>query len=258
MSEENNQEGAIRVSYSQNLNELATAMAKAQAEIGTARKDAENPFFKKPYADLASIWEACRSPLSKHGLSIVQLPFASGRQVTVWTMLLHSSGQFISGELTMSAVKDDPQSIGSCLTYLRRYSLAAVAGVAPAEDDGNAAAGNRPYSEHRFSNANNDDDSQSHPPSAVKPSKRQETREWLILKDLLVTVGATPGKIDEARALIKYVFPGVTLEQARDKPEDAKLVIDAIDEARLTIQDIELCRESFRQFGLLKQEPAAT
>ena len=125
---------------SEQINELATALSKAQGVIIPASKDADNPFFKSKYADLASVWEVAREPLYKNGLAIIQLPSADGNIVTLKTLLTHSSGQFISSDLTMVAKDASPQAIGSCITYLRRYSLSAVVGIASEiDDDGNSA-----------------------------------------------------------------------------------------------------------------------
>lgn len=122
---------------------IAAALAKAQGEMTGAAKDKTNPHFKSAYADLASVWDACRAALSKNGLSVVQPVSADGNRVTVTTLLAHSSGEWISGELTMTAAQNTPQGIGSCITYARRYALASMVGVAPEDDDGNAAS-NRP------------------------------------------------------------------------------------------------------------------
>lgn len=129
---------------SENIGDLAAALAKAQGEIESAHKDSANPFFKSKYADLASVWDACRIPLSKNGLAVVQMPRADGATVTMVTRLVHSSGQWIEGELSAVAKDDGPQSIGSIVTYLRRYMLQSVTGVAPDDDDGNAAQGQAP------------------------------------------------------------------------------------------------------------------
>lgn len=126
---------------SETIGALAGALSKAQAEIRGAVKDTANPFFKSKYADLSSVWEACREPLAKNGLSIVQTNRAGDGRVIVETLLMHASGEWISGELDMRPVKDDPQGVGSAITYARRYSLAAMVGVAPEDDDGNAASG---------------------------------------------------------------------------------------------------------------------
>lgn len=119
---------------------LSAALAKAQGEIQGASKDKTNPHFKSAYADLASIWEACRDALSKNGLAVLQPVSASGASVTVATMLSHSSGEWVCGELTMTATQNTPQGIGSCITYARRYALASMVGVAPEDDDANEAS----------------------------------------------------------------------------------------------------------------------
>ncbi len=132
----------MSIAQSDSINELAAALAKAQSEIEGAKKDSANPFFKSKYADLESVWTACRVPLTKNGLSVVQLVSSEGDdgKVTVTTQLLHSSGQWIRGSLTGKPVKADPQGTGSCITYYRRYGLAAIVGVFQADDDGNAAS----------------------------------------------------------------------------------------------------------------------
>lgn len=124
---------------SKSIKELAGALAKAQGEIMGAHKDSANPYFNSRYADLASVWDACRIPLSKNGLSVVQTCRFEDGHVNVETMLMHESGEWIADVLAMTPVKTDPQGIGSCLTYARRYSLAAIAGVCPEDDDAEAA-----------------------------------------------------------------------------------------------------------------------
>jgi hypothetical protein len=127
--------------HSDTLTELAPALAKAQGEMKAAAKDSRNPHFNSKYADLASVWEACRGPLATNGLAVIQTPETEGPVVSVHTMLLHASGQWVRTKLQVTAVKSDPQGIGSAITYARRYGLAAVVGVAPDEDDdGNAAS----------------------------------------------------------------------------------------------------------------------
>ena len=127
------------LTHSDALNELAAALAKAQGLIANASKDSANPFFKAKYADLASVREAIRGPLAAHGLAVVQSPAADGATVSVETLLMHSSGQWIKGLVTATAKDAGPQAIGSCITYLRRYALQAFSGVAAEDDDGNAA-----------------------------------------------------------------------------------------------------------------------
>lgn len=140
---------------SEQIQDLAEALALAQGEIAGARKDSKNPHFNSKYADLASIWDACREPLSKHGLSVVQSPRLVGEADHSWveveTVLFHKTGQFISDVLAIPIARADAQGVGSALTYGRRYALAAMVGIAPEDDDdGNAAvgrtAGERPKS----------------------------------------------------------------------------------------------------------------
>ena len=123
------------------INELATALCKAQAQIEGARKDGHNPHFRSSYSTLASVWDACRAPLSSNGLSIVQGASANGADVTITTLLLHTSGQWVRETLTMIGKDHNPQSVGSAISYGRRYQLAAVVGVAPEDDDAEAAEG---------------------------------------------------------------------------------------------------------------------
>lgn len=157
---------------SQETKDLDAALATAQGEIRHALKDAENPFFRARYADLASVWSACREALAKHGLSVSQWPCAwdpaanyvetlvkatqareaGGKDrdpavqagtITMVTRLAHASGQWLQATMVMPVAKQNPQAVGSAITYARRYALAAAVGVAPDDDDdGNAASGN--------------------------------------------------------------------------------------------------------------------
>jgi len=120
---------------SHDIGELAEALAKAQGCMEPATKDATNPFFKSQYASLASCWQACRGPLSKHGLAVIQTTETVNGDVTVISMLAHSSGQWIKGKLSVKPPKTDSQSLGSCLSYLRRYSLSALVGLSTQDDD---------------------------------------------------------------------------------------------------------------------------
>jgi hypothetical protein len=127
---------------SENINELAAALAIAQGQITGALKDSANPFFKSKYADLASVWDACREHLSKNGLAVIQTTEnVSPEAITVVTTLAHKSGQYIKGVLAMTPKDGSPQAFGSCLTYARRYALAAIVGVAQIDDDANSASG---------------------------------------------------------------------------------------------------------------------
>lgn len=130
---------------------LAAALAAAQGAISPAGKDAKNPHLGNRYADLASVWDACRGPLSANGLSIVQT-LELGQPMVLRTTLLHSSGEFISGivPLIMGEGKgiNPMQQLGSAMTYARRYGLSAIVGVvADDDDDGHGSA--RPVADAR-------------------------------------------------------------------------------------------------------------
>ncbi len=121
------------------LGALAKALAKAQGEIKEALKDSQNPHFKSNYATLAATWEACRGPLSKHGLSVVQRGKVTPDGYVMRTRLLHESGQWIEGEVPCITggrqQQNEMQQLGSAITYARRYGLASMVGVAPEGDD---------------------------------------------------------------------------------------------------------------------------
>ncbi len=125
---------------SETIGKIAEALAIAQGMMEGAKKDSTNPFFKTKYSDLASVWEACRQPLSKNGLSVSQIVnSADDGSPAITTILMHSSGEWLSGELVMRITKIDPQTIGSATTYGRRYALAAIVGIAPEDDDAETA-----------------------------------------------------------------------------------------------------------------------
>jgi len=120
---------------SEQINELAFALSKAQSEITPAIKDSVNPFFKSKYADLSNVWDACRTPLTKNGLTVIQTMDYKEDKIFLVTTLAHSSGQWIKSILPIIPNKQDAQGIGSAITYMRRYSLAALVGVTTDEDD---------------------------------------------------------------------------------------------------------------------------
>lgn len=127
---------------SESITALSSALSKAQGEIEGAVKDKQNPAFRSRYADLGAVWDAIRAPLAKHGLSVVQMPHsADPTSFCLVTRLMHSSGEWLEGDYPLNPTKHDPQGYGSAITYARRYALMAVLGVAPEDDDGNAASG---------------------------------------------------------------------------------------------------------------------
>jgi hypothetical protein len=190
--------GGAKMETSATIGKLADALAKAQGVMNGATKDSANPFFNSKYADLSSVWDACRKPLSDNGLSIVQVgEFLPEHPdlVCVVTTLCHSSGEWIRGMFAVRPGKTDPQAAGSAITYLRRYSLQSMVGIAPEDDDGNAASAqpgaNTPAQKQRAT-----------PPKTTAPpksdKKKPESTEALIcmaaVKDISHKDGETNGK----------------------------------------------------------------
>lgn len=151
--------------HSQSITALATALAKAQGSMGGALKDSENPFFKSKYADLESVWSACRKPLADNGLSVIQGVSADDSGVMVTTLLAHESGEWIRSTLRMVPKDSSPQVVGSCTSYARRYGLASMVGVYQSDDDAEAA-------QRRAEAAARSNGEISHPPNILTGDKR--------------------------------------------------------------------------------------
>jgi len=191
---------------SPDINEIAGALALAQSAMSFAAKDSTNPHFKSRYADLYSVLDAVRPHLSAQGIAIVQIPSCIDGKVAVETRLLHKSGQWIGdGGGAWATCRDmSPQSVGSAETYGRRYGLMALCGIAPADDDGEAAQG-RP---------------QPAPPKAApvrQPDPKPEP------KDAFPDQHDGVGQVKEVRALVTAIK-----ERAHpDRLKDLTLLIQA-------------------------------
>ena len=123
------------------MKNIATALVKAQKEFGPALKTSSNPHFRTKYADLSACIEAVIDGLNNNGIYLMQLTDESDTGIKIQTVFIHESGeQMSSGWLFVPAAKHDPQGFGSALTYARRYSIMVACGIAPADDDGNAAS----------------------------------------------------------------------------------------------------------------------
>lgn len=123
------------------MTKIAPAICAAQTQIKHAVKDSSNPFFKSKYADLDSVWDAVEEALKGNSLSVVQLPCEIGGNAGLSTMILHSSGEYIQESVPLILAKQDPQGVGSSITYMRRYALAAALGVRTCDDDAERAMG---------------------------------------------------------------------------------------------------------------------
>lgn len=128
------------MNHSDSLAKIAPALLEAQKEIRNALKDSNNPHFGNTFASLTSVISAVKPSLNAQGITIIQIPGYADGTATMETMLLHESGEFIGGVSGSPVTKKDPQGVGSAITYLRRYSLAAVGCIGQEDDDGNEAS----------------------------------------------------------------------------------------------------------------------
>jgi hypothetical protein len=154
---------------SEQINELASAMAKMQGELESAAKSSENPFLKNKYADLATVWDVCRLPMSKNGLSLIQqirpatvligdtIVYSNDKAMLV-TTIMHSSGQWMRSVCPIITSKQDAQGMGAGITYMRRYAMCAMLGITQDDDDGNSASGitSKAFTEKQLHEAIND------------------------------------------------------------------------------------------------------
>lgn len=169
---------------SDSINELATALAKAQGEIKDAPLDSINPHFKNKYASLESMLKTIRPVFAKHGLSIIQMPHTNteGKHLLT-TRLMHSSGQWLESDLQLLLMKQDMQGIGAATTYARRQAVSAVAGISSDEDnDGEpAAVSSKPIPKPIVNHA-------------PKPVKSEVMTEADVLADTVINFGKFQGK----------------------------------------------------------------
>lgn len=134
--------------HSQNIGQLALALSLAQGEMEAASKNSNNPYFKSKYADLSEVWAVIRAPLSKNGLSVIQSINGTYEKPVITTILAHQSGEYISSTLELNGEgvgkdgekKLNAQTMGSAISYGRRYALSALVGVCQEDDDGNSAS----------------------------------------------------------------------------------------------------------------------
>lgn len=188
----NNQQTENKMNQSEQINELASALALAQGEMQNAKKDVSNPFYKSKYADLASVMDTARPVLSKNGLSVAQLTEMTESGVILVTQLLHKSGQWLRASYPVKPLKDDPQGMGSALTYARRYSYGAIVGIATEEDDdGNAASGKQ--------------DNQKPTAKSVYGTQTDMKKRFKEIKDAILETG-THAELDAVTAKYKADF----------------------------------------------------
>jgi hypothetical protein len=192
---------------SEQINELAMALAKAQGKIQSAIKDKENSYLKNKYASLDSIWDACRKPLSENGLSITQWPSVDGEHLEMGQLLMHSSGQYIQYDpLRVKLDKINAQGIGIATTYARRYMLASAIGVTADED-------------------NDAQDIVDTPPSGKKQPASKKSPE--------IAKGPPPWRPTKGEFFAKATkeFPSLSLEDISDELKEAGFLEYNVDKA---------------------------
>lgn len=127
---------------SDSIANLIKALCKFHSEVDPIKKDADNPYFKSKYADLAGCIETTKIPLASNGLAVSQVTrVREDGQILLVTLLMHISGEYLYGEYLLTPIKTDPQSMGGAMTYARRYNYLAILGLAPEDDDGAVASG---------------------------------------------------------------------------------------------------------------------
>lgn len=201
---------------SESIKELATALSKFQNEVQDPGKNSDNPFFKSKYVELDDLLASVRPVLTRNGLSILQEPSSDGTNVTVKTVLLHNSGEFIEFEaLALKPVKTDPQGLGSAITYGRRYALSSILGVAwDADDDGNKASGKQTTQQTP----------QKPKPPQPAPAAVDDKKQLLIkLSHHAKEVGLSP---EDIKQLMDFKFKAVKsddldIEQIKDLTKNA-------------------------------------
>jgi hypothetical protein len=208
-----------------NKSESITALTKAlnmfQGKLTAVKKDAINPFFKSKYATLDTIWETIRKPLSENGLAITQTMGVQDGKSVLETTLYHTSGEWISGTQLVNPVKDDPQSLGSAISYARRYSLSAILGIVSDEDD-DANIATKPATKQ-----------ESKPQKSVSPAVETPQKSEVKLaseaqvKKIYASVKEKGITADQAKAYLKSTFNKLSTKELT-VTEASQLIADIL------------------------------
>lgn len=186
-------EETSNITHSPSLGKIAEALSKAQASMKPAVFNRTNPHYKSKYADLTSVFDACRKPLGDNSIAVVQTTVPSSDGVTLKTMLIHSSGEWVSSELYLKPKDMSPQSVGSALTYARRYGISSLVGISSDEDDdSNAAQPEKPTSQPRTP-------SEAYLPKVKSLSEAQ-------LKRLFAIASSAGWNTDSVKAYLKITY----------------------------------------------------
>lgn len=234
---------------SESIVELSKALCKVQAELRGYKEDSTNLYYKSKYGDLSSVWAAVRKPLTDAGLSVTQvidrcepmqmLPELKNKKgevlpppgdpITIETILMHTSGEWISGRLEIRAERPGPQAVGIAITYGRRYALAAIVGVAPEDDDAEGATN---HGKANGNAANNQKKKPVNPLTEIYTKAKADPyflkdAEWKkILKEIGITKsessysGKNSDRLKDLKTVIKN-FRAQEQEEQANGPGDA-------------------------------------
>lgn len=216
---------------SESIIELAKAMAAFQGEVKQPTKDGNNPHFRSSYVTLDGVVAAVTETASKHGLSFMQFPINDGERIGVKTLVMHTSGEFIESEPVYSMpMKKDPQAAGSVITYLKRYSLAAIFGItSDVDDDGNQGSAPPPQYQQQQQNYQQAPQYQQQQQPQQDPNLRSEAQSKAIFAKVKGIENATGVEgnavyLDAARA----ARVPETISTAQLTKAQAKAIIDAL------------------------------
>jgi hypothetical protein len=201
---------------------LFAALAQAQGAVENATKGSINPHFKSRYADLAEVLNTVRPVFSAYGLGILQSSAFDGATVSVTTTITHKDGGYVSSTASCVPAKFDAPGIGACTTYLRRYGLAAMTGVAQEDDDGNAASG-RPSQPA--------DNSRQPADNARQPDRSQAARAFVTESIKAIGSLKTETALDDW-----YAENALKLARLKESyADEAKMIAGALAEQRKTL-----------------------
>ena len=203
---------------SESTKEIATALSSFQGKMTAVKKDATNPFYKSKYASLDTIWETIRKPLSENGLAITQtMGIYDTTNSVLTTTLYHTSGEWVSGELLLNPVKNDPQGLGSAITYARRYSRSAILGLV-SDDDDDANTATKPAQEAK---------------APVETPQKSETIDGITLpqtKKIHATAKEKGLSPESARSYMQKTFKKLSTKELTK--EEASTMIEFLEEIK--------------------------
>jgi hypothetical protein len=208
MEETQNELKNSYVRKSASIAKLAAALSKAQGEIDDASKDSKNPFYKSTYESLTAVLAVVRPAFSKYGLAISQMPWSENGKVGLTSLLTHESGEWIESDYISVPKDQTPQGCASCITYSRRYTVKAIAGISSEDDDGNKASGKQDPTN------NNDKKPNDKKPDVVTNESKSEPLD--------IYTGSNEQKVEFAKAaahcgITKKESLGVLSQRAIDK-----------------------------------------